>query len=106
MTLIIHFSSAAAAAVVLACGLGGCAAMQGPPSADSADAAALKARVAERLAHDPALDPPIPLNVQARNRVVYLYGTVSSERQRELAASIAAQTQGVDKVLDLMFVAD
>ena len=100
-----RISSTVAAICALTCALSACADVPGPPPADLADSAALSARVAYRLAHDTSLDTPILLSVQARNHVVFIYGTVSSESQRELAASLAAATQGVEQVKNLMTLA-
>jgi osmotically-inducible protein OsmY len=55
--------------------------------------------------HDRSLEPPVLLNVRARDHIVYLYGTVSTESQRELAADVAAATQGVEKVENMMTLA-
>lgn len=95
-----------AAIFALTCVSSGCTTMPDYASAQRADSAALRDRVVERLAHDPALQPLTPLNVQARNKVVYLYGTVSTDLQRDLAGSVAAQTQGVDEVENLIAVVE
>jgi osmotically-inducible protein OsmY len=94
----------AAAICLLTCGFSGCTTMHAYSSPERADTAALRGLVADRLAHAAALQPLIPLDVQARNRVVYLYGTVSTDLQRDLAGSVAADTQGVTEVVNLVAV--
>jgi osmotically-inducible protein OsmY len=90
----------------LTCLFSGCTTMPDYASAQRTDSAALRDRVVERLAHDPALQPLTPLNVQARKQVVYLYGTVSTDLQRDRAESVAAQTQGVNQVENLIAVVE
>jgi hypothetical protein len=89
---------------VFTCGFSGCTTLRDYSPAERADSAALRGRVVERVAHDPALQPLIPLNVQTRNQVIYLYGTVSTDLQRDLAGSVAAETQGVNQVENLIAV--
>ena len=96
----------AAAIFALTCVFSGCTMMPNCSSAERADSTALRDRVLDRLAHDPALQPLIPLNVQARDQVVYLYGTVSTDLQRDRAAYVAAQTQGVNEVENLIAVVE
>jgi BON domain len=93
-----------AAIFALTCVFSGCTTMPDYAPAQRADSAALRDRVVDRLTHDPALQPLIPLDVQARNQVVYLYGTVSTDLQRDLAGSVAAETQGVNQVENLIAV--
>jgi osmotically-inducible protein OsmY len=93
-----------AAICLLTCGFSGCTTMHHYSSPERADTAALRGRVADRLAHAAAFQPLIPLDVQAYNRVVYLYGTVSTDLQRDLAGSVAADTQGVAEVVNLVVV--
>jgi hypothetical protein len=103
----------AAALFALTCLFSGCTLMPDYASAQGADYApaqgadstALRDRVVDRLAHDPELQLLIPLNVQTRHQVVYLYGTVSTDWQRDRAQSVAAQTQGVNEVENLIEVA-
>jgi osmotically-inducible protein OsmY len=93
-----------AAICLLTCGFSGCTTARDYSSPERADSAALRDRVADRLAHAAALQPLIPLEVQAHNRVVYLYGTVSTDLQRDLAGSVAAGTQGVTEIENLVVV--
>jgi osmotically-inducible protein OsmY len=95
-----------AALFALTCLFSGCTTMPDYASAQQVDSTALRDRVVDRLAHDPELQLLIPLNVQTRHQIVYLYGTVSADWQRELAQSVAAQTQGVSEVANLIEVAE
>jgi osmotically-inducible protein OsmY len=95
-----------AAVFALTCLFSGCTTMPDYASAGHVDSAALRDRVVDRLAHDPALQPLTPLNVQARNQIVYLYGTVSTDLQRDRAESVAAQTRGVNEVENLIAVVE
>ena len=52
-----------------------------------------------------AEEPPNLLNVQTINRVVYLYGTVSTVLQREDAELVASQVQGVGEVVNSIAIA-
>jgi osmotically-inducible protein OsmY len=95
-----------AAIFALTCVFSGCTMMPDYASAASPDSAALRDRVVDRLAHDRVLLPLTPLNVQARNQIVYLYGTVSTDLQRDRAESVAAQTPGVKKIENLIAVVE
>jgi len=46
------------------------------------------------------LKPPTLLDVQTVNHVVYLYGLVDTDLQREMAESAARQAPGVTKVVN------
>jgi osmotically-inducible protein OsmY len=95
-----------AALCVLTSGFSGCATTRDYSPAERADSAALRGRVVDRLAHDSTLQPLVPLSVQTRNQVVYLYGTVSTDMQRDLAGSVAAETAGVHGVENLIAVVE
>ena len=60
----------------------------------------ITAEVQGLLAQHPALGPPNVLRVQTLDRVVYLYGLVSSELQRDLAESVARQAAGGVRVVN------
>jgi hypothetical protein len=94
-----------AATWVLTLGLSACAIEEAHASPDRSSCKMLSARVLDRLSHDRSLEPPVLLNVRARDHIVYLYGTVSTESQRELAADVTAATQGVEKVENMMTLA-
>ena len=46
----------------------------------------------------------IDINVDTKNKVVYLKGTVPNQEQRKIARTIARSTKGVVKVMDLLKV--
>jgi hyperosmotically inducible protein len=71
------------------CGVGGCA----------GDAEITAAVRAEFVKHS-ELQPPNVLNVQTIDGVVYLYGLVDTDLQRQIAESVAGQTPGVAKVIN------
>jgi osmotically-inducible protein OsmY len=48
----------------------------------------------------PALEPPNLLSVQTLDHVVYLYGLVDTDLEREMAESVALQATGVTKVVN------
>jgi osmotically-inducible protein OsmY len=76
----------------------GCASdsMAGHGNADSK----ITAEVRNLFTHYPVLEPPNLIDVQTVHRVVYLYGTVDTELQRELAESVARQAKDATKVVN------
>jgi osmotically-inducible protein OsmY len=72
----------------------------GPP--DKAITEAVKGRIAEY----PNLQAPNEVRVQTRNKVVYLYGQVNNEEERNQAEALAAQVEGVRKVVDTISLSD
>jgi osmotically-inducible protein OsmY len=48
----------------------------------------------------PILEPPNLLTVQTLDRVVYLYGLVDTDYEREIAELVALQAPGVAKVVN------
>ena len=71
------------------CGVGGC-------PGDAEITAAVQAEFARRA----ELRPPNVLNVQTIDGVVYLYGLVDTDLQRQMAESAAHQAPGVTKVIN------
>jgi osmotically-inducible protein OsmY len=51
-----------------------------------------------------ALEPPNLINVQTFDHVVYLYGLVDTEFERQLAGSVALDTPGVARVVNSISV--
>jgi osmotically-inducible protein OsmY len=71
------------------CGFGGC-----PGDAE------ITAEVRALFHQHPVLEPPNLLDVQALDHVVYLYGVVDTDFEREIAESVARQATGVAKVVN------
>jgi osmotically-inducible protein OsmY len=71
------------------CGFGGC-----PGDAQ------LETLVRAAFEQHPELEPPNLLKVQSVNHVVYLYGLVDTDFQRQMAESVAHQAPGVVKVIN------
>jgi osmotically-inducible protein OsmY len=71
------------------CGFGGC-------PGDTQLAAAVRTAFE---AH-PELEPPNLLKVQSVDHVIYLYGLVDTDFQRQMAESVAHQAPGVAKVIN------
>jgi osmotically-inducible protein OsmY len=84
--------------------LSGCTAIQGFGFGGHSEDAKIRADVIASLYGRAELGPANQLTVQTRNHVVYLYGTVASELQREKAESVAMEAQGVDIVVNFMSV--
>ncbi len=68
-----------------------------------ANDASLTSQVKTRLLADNRIQAT-NINVDTKNKVVYLKGTVPNQEQRKLARSIARSTKGVVKVMDLLKV--
>lgn len=75
-------------------------------SPDDSSSRTLSARVSYRLSHDSALAPSVLLNVRTWDHIVYLYGTVSTGSQCDLATAVAAATEGADKVKNLLTLSE
>ena len=69
------------------------------PAYALADDASIKSQVQAELKMHPALQAPNSIRVQTRNQVVYLYGHVDTELQREEAVSIAEGVSNVKRVV-------
>jgi osmotically-inducible protein OsmY len=61
--------------------------------------AGITSQVQVHLQMHPALEAPNSIRVQTRNGVVYLYGHVDTEMQRDEAVSIAESTPDVRRVV-------
>jgi BON domain len=82
-------SSCAAISTYKACGAAGC-----PGDATITTA------VQQLFAQHPAIEAPNLIAVQTLNHVVYLYGLVDTDLQRQLAESLARQAPGVTRVVN------
>jgi osmotically-inducible protein OsmY len=71
------------------CGFGGC-----PGDAE------LAASVRAAFEQHAELEPPNLLKIQSVDHVVYLYGLVDTDFQRQMAESVAHQAPGVNKVIN------
>ncbi|MBV9914405.1 MAG: BON domain-containing protein, partial [Sinobacteraceae bacterium] len=60
----------------------------------------ISTRVRARFAAYPGLLPPNRISIQTLDQVVYLSGLVSTETDRVLAATVAAQVDGVTRVVN------
>lgn len=87
------FSGCAAISTYETCGVGGC----------PGDATVTRA-IDELFTQHPALAAPNLIDVQTLNHVVYLYGLVDTELQRQLAESVARGTPGVSRVVNAIGV--
>lgn len=82
-------------AVYRKCGFRGC-----PGDAD------LTAEVRAQLDQYPALEAPNTVRVQTLDRVVYLYGQVDTDLERQLAESVAREAAGGARVVDSIAVSN
>jgi osmotically-inducible protein OsmY len=90
-------------ALVLALLLGalsGCAAYQKCGTRGCPGDAEITAAVQAAYMQHAELQPPNVINVQTINRVVYLYGLVATDLQRQTAESVAQQVPNVAKVVN------
>jgi osmotically-inducible protein OsmY len=62
--------------------------------------AQLAAGVRAAFQEHPELEPPNLIKVQSVDHVVYLYGLVDTDYQRQMAESVAHQAPGVAKVIN------
>ena len=92
-------SAVAFAAVILAC-VCGCAAYRKCGFAGCPGDAKISADVRTLFERHPELQPPNLLDVQALDHVVYLYGLVDTDFEREMAESVALQASGVTRVVN------
>ena len=76
-------------ATYMKCGFRGCA-----------GDAQITSDVRARLDRYPELEPPNLIDVQTLDHVVYLYGLVDTDSERELAESVALKAPGVARVVD------
>jgi hypothetical protein len=90
------------AALTVVAALPGCAIF--PQSSNPAVDQQISADVETGFGQNAELAAPNQLNVQTKNRVVYLDGLVSTGLQRTDAELVASRVQGVDKVVDSIAV--
>ena len=97
-----HVRAFAAAALIAAVSLQGCAAF--PQSANPSADQKITADVQSRFQQHAELEAPNQLDVQTINGVVYLHGTVSSGLQRKEAEWVANGAPDVARVVDSVSV--
>jgi osmotically-inducible protein OsmY len=94
------------AAAVIGCGaLSGCAAYAGYRKCgfDGCPGDADTTREVRALFHEhPALEPPNLIDVQTVNNVVYLYGLVDTDMERQMAESVAREAHGITQVINMI----
>ncbi len=91
---------ALAATVMLAGSGAGCAALERCGFGGCPGDAKITAEVRVLFERHPALEPPNLLQVQTLDRVVYLYGLVDTDLERQLAESVAHEAPGVTNVVN------
>jgi osmotically-inducible protein OsmY len=84
--------------------LSGCATFQKCDSNACADDAKITSDVQARLQQQPDLERPDLLNVQTKNHVVYLSGSVSAGLESREAESVALEAPGVTRVVNSIYV--
>ena len=87
-------------AVLLAVALPGCAAYRKCGFEGCLSDANITAEVRALFQQHPILEPPNLLTVQTLDHVVYLYGLVDTDYEREIAELVALQAPGVAKVVN------
>jgi len=92
--------SAITFAVILTSALPGCAAYMKCGFAGCPGDAEIAAEVRALFKQHPALEPPNLLTVQTLDHVVYLYGVVDTDLERDMAEAVALQAHGVAKVVN------
>jgi osmotically-inducible protein OsmY len=86
--------------VILTGALSGCAAYRKCGFAGCPGDSKITAEVRALFSQHPALEPPNLLEVQTLDHVVYLYGVLDTDLEREMAESIALQVTGVTRVVN------
>ena len=94
---------ASVAALLVAAALPGCAVY--PHSSNPPGNQKVTVDIETRFHQHADLEPPNLLDVQTISRVVYLHGMVPTDLQRRDAESVAKEVQGVQKVVNLIAVA-
>jgi len=87
-------------ALVLTGALPGCAAYRKCGFWGCPGDAEITAQVRALFEQHPALEPPNLLDIQTRDRVVYLSGVVDTDLERQMAESVAHEAKGVAKVVN------
>jgi osmotically-inducible protein OsmY len=102
----LRLHSTLSCALVLAAALSGCAVYQKCGFRGCPGDATLTAEVRTQLEQYPALEAPNTVRVQALDHVVYLYGQVDTDLERQLAESVARAAGGGARVVDSIAVSN
>ena len=86
--------------VILAWTLTGCAAYRKCGTGGCLGDTEITSRVQALFKQHAELEPPNSLDVQTLDHVVYLYGVVDTDLEREMAESVALQAGGVARVVN------
>jgi osmotically-inducible protein OsmY len=95
---------AVALVAILASGMQGCATYKDCGFGGCAGDAKITANVQTLFDQHPELGPPNSIEVQTLDRVVYLYGFVSTGLDISTAGSVAVQAPGVARVVNSIAV--
>jgi osmotically-inducible protein OsmY len=85
---------------ILVAAMSGCATHNACPGSGCTPDEDTTAAVNAVISSHPDLGPPNQIQVSTINHVVYLTGIVDTGYQRKIAASLAANTNGVARVVD------
>lgn len=85
---------------ILVAVLSGCASYRKCGFSGCPGDAQITADIEALIRQHPAIEPPNSVRVQTVDRVVYLYGQVDTEQQREIAENLSHQVAGVRRVVD------
>jgi osmotically-inducible protein OsmY len=93
-------------AFVLTAALSGCAVYRKCGFRGCPGDANLTADVRAQLDQYPALEAPNTVRVQTLDRVVYLYGQVDTDLERQLAESVARKAAGGARIVDSIAISN
>jgi osmotically-inducible protein OsmY len=93
-------------ALVLTAALSGCAVYNKCGFRGCPGDARLTAEVRAQLDQYPALEAPNTVRVQTLDRVVYLYGQVDTDLERQLAESVAREAAGGARVVNSIAISN
>jgi osmotically-inducible protein OsmY len=97
---ILKIVPALALAVILSAVLDGCAVYRKCGFEGCPGDAAITAEIETLFKQHPVLEAPNLLNVRTLDHVVYLYGLVDTDFERQMAESVALQAPGVARVVN------
>jgi osmotically-inducible protein OsmY len=86
--------------LILTGALQGCAAYKKCGFSGCPGDAEITAEVESLFTHHPELEPPNLIYVQSVDHVVYLYGVLDTDFQRQMATLVALEAPGVKRVVN------